>query len=85
MSGQMSEQDITVEADGRAESPTVLVSEGYATPTHPGRSGWTRRIINCFGNLIARGTESRQLRVRLPLDSDSDFEAPRRRWNSSLS
>ncbi len=37
MSGPMSERahDITAEADGRAESTTVLVREGYATPTQP--------------------------------------------------
>ena len=37
MSGPMSERapDITVEADGHADSTTVLVSEGYATPTQP--------------------------------------------------
>jgi hypothetical protein len=37
MSGPMSERapDITVEADGPAVSTTVLVSEGYATPTQP--------------------------------------------------
>jgi hypothetical protein len=27
--------DITVEADGRAESTAILVSEGHATPTQP--------------------------------------------------
>jgi hypothetical protein len=37
MFGPMSERapDITVEAEGRAESTTVLVSEGYATPLGP--------------------------------------------------
>jgi hypothetical protein len=37
MSGPMSERapDITVEADGRAESTTVLASKGYATQTQP--------------------------------------------------
>jgi hypothetical protein len=37
MSGPMSERapDITVEADGHADSTTVLVSEGYAIAAEP--------------------------------------------------